>query len=333
MPNTSPAKIIDFPSLNTQPLVNSNSQLNIAVETIDPQRAHQMLSTFQYDKQRAIRSHHVRALARDMKAGKFRLSLLRMVQGSNGNWRLTDGQHRLSAVIESGVATQFMVMYDEAGTDEAVALDYSVVDGGIKRSFKDTCAVYDLPKVLGISSFQVGMASAAVRFIAGGLSSGAASVRSNTLTTQEHYEHMLDWKDEIETFFLCTQGATKRMTHQISRRAVLSVALITLRFCSETAIQFWSRVARNSGLNRGETCHTLAEYLISGRAVDERPHVTAFRVAAAWNAYYQNREITILRATDYAGTPRIHGTPVTGNMLMKVRDLTKSAKSKAEPNS
>jgi hypothetical protein len=81
-----------------------------------------------WGEQRTIRKGHIERLAADMIAGRFHLgpdAILR-VKG-----KLANGQHRLSAVIESGKTQSFIVL--ESNDDEL----YKIVDAGLKRTVSD----------------------------------------------------------------------------------------------------------------------------------------------------------------------------------------------------
>lgn len=101
---------------------------SVKIRHIDPKTASEWLSD-KWGDQRTIRKLHVDRLSGDMKQGRFRLSpdaILR-VRG-----KLANGQHRLSAVVSSGVSSQFLIMETD---DEDL---YKVLDCGIKRSASDS---------------------------------------------------------------------------------------------------------------------------------------------------------------------------------------------------
>lgn len=68
---------------------------------VSPEFAHELLET-RFSRQRRIRQEHVRALAEEMKKGRWRQTgdALKF----DKDLQLIDGQHRLSAIVESGVS-------------------------------------------------------------------------------------------------------------------------------------------------------------------------------------------------------------------------------------
>lgn len=101
------------------------------IEEITPNLATQYMSAIDPDyKNRNIRNRVVSAYARDMKDGRWELTHQGIAFDENGFLR--DGQHRLAAIIESGVTVKMMVTRGiPAGT-------YAGIDEGAKRSYRDS---------------------------------------------------------------------------------------------------------------------------------------------------------------------------------------------------
>ena len=80
-------------------------------------------------RNRQIRRGHVKFLADQMKAGKWRLTHQGVAFGADG--AVLDGQHRLEAVVASGVSVPLMVFFS---WDADV---FGVLDKGINRTVRD----------------------------------------------------------------------------------------------------------------------------------------------------------------------------------------------------
>lgn len=78
---------------------------------------------------RHIRKSHVAALAADMKNGRWHTSPDAIAFDTTG--RLINGQHRLTAIVESGTSADMIVMWG------ATAGTYAITDDGQKRTFAD----------------------------------------------------------------------------------------------------------------------------------------------------------------------------------------------------
>jgi len=97
-------------------------------ETVTPERAADILK-FQNTKNRRLRPGVVTQYAQLMKDGDWKLSPEAIVISATG--RLLNGQHRLHAVVASGLPQQFFMIY---GPPDDV---FSVLDRGAKRSTAD----------------------------------------------------------------------------------------------------------------------------------------------------------------------------------------------------
>jgi len=85
------------------------------------------------DKNRHLRLHDVAAFARAMKAGLWRVTHQAISLDENGN--LLDGQHRLAAIVESGVSLWMLVCYEQPRDN------MSVIDRGKSRRRQDTLRI------------------------------------------------------------------------------------------------------------------------------------------------------------------------------------------------
>lgn len=106
---------------------SSHLDQQVSVELITPDVAHEMLGRNTHN--RNPRKATVSAYARDMLNGDWRWNGESIKFASDGT--LLDGQHRLMAVIESGVSVQTLVI---RGLPNEVQ---ETVDGGAKRTFSD----------------------------------------------------------------------------------------------------------------------------------------------------------------------------------------------------
>lgn len=106
-----------------------NMKINVTTEVrrITPEIAAEWLAD-RWGEQRSVRHAHVNRLASDMDAGRFKISPDAILRIKN---KLANGQHRLSAVVQSGKAQSFLVM--ESNDEEL----YKIIDAGLKRSVSD----------------------------------------------------------------------------------------------------------------------------------------------------------------------------------------------------
>jgi len=102
--------------------------MEIQIETITPKEAEYILNTTNA-RNRNIRGNKVSEMVRDLHDGNWRFNGDAIRFDRDGN--LLDGQHRLTACLESGIPIQTLVV---KGLDSAVM---STIDTGTKRSAGD----------------------------------------------------------------------------------------------------------------------------------------------------------------------------------------------------
>jgi hypothetical protein len=122
--------------VTTVPIPNSDGW-HTAVLTVDPETARQMLSAQEGHHNRKTRPGAVARYAATMRSGSWVTSPEPLVFSPSG--RLLNGQHRLNAVVKTGMPQTFLFMF---GVDEQV---FQVLDRGAPRSLADAL---DLPKKL-----------------------------------------------------------------------------------------------------------------------------------------------------------------------------------------
>lgn len=101
--------------------------VRVSLELVSPADAEKYLATNK-DNYRSIRHVHVKRLARDMSEGDWQFTNATI--GFDVNGTLTDGQHRLAAVVESGVDCWMLVV---RGMPEGSAGN-PATDTGVRRS-------------------------------------------------------------------------------------------------------------------------------------------------------------------------------------------------------
>ncbi|WP_242221600.1 hypothetical protein [Shinella zoogloeoides] len=90
-----------------------------------------------------------------------------------------------------------------------------------------------------------------------------------------------------------------------------AVALATLKGRPHEAKEFWSGVAKNDGLKKGDPRHTFVMDMLTRTLNKGDMHQTIAVPATAWNAWLANKSLTQIHVvdTDYV---RIAGTTFQG---------------------
>ena len=100
-----------------------------------------------------------------MKRGTFKQDTpIEFCRLDDGEW-LTDGQHRLTAVVSSGQAQRFVVVRRVVDDEQSVALDYTRTDKGRRRSISDDYRALLLHEELGLTPTQLNKFGSAVALI------------------------------------------------------------------------------------------------------------------------------------------------------------------------
>jgi len=113
--------------MNFTNLVDQYPQITVACELITPEKARELLKG-NYGN-RPLRRTLVERLAQEMMTGNWQISHQGIAIAPDG--RLLDGQHRLAAIVRSGVTVPMMVARNVP--HEA----FKVIDRGAKRSLVD----------------------------------------------------------------------------------------------------------------------------------------------------------------------------------------------------
>lgn len=286
------------------------------IETFTPDRAQQMLTTCRYERQRAVRAHHVTALAEAMQRGVFQLSEIQVYYVGDRGY-LINGQHRLHAIIESGIPQVLNVVRVTVDSEEEVAEAYSSFDRPLTRSFSDVYSAHGLSDELGVIPSLLTKAGSAVSVIRAGFqptiswSARAPDIRVALLRA---------WADDARAYFSAITAADSLYAKRLEAAGVCAVGLVTFRYRPDLATQFWTSVAGNDGLRRESPEQALIKFLIETKVgtggVSSAKLSRA--VAAAWNASYDRRDLKILKVFDQTAPILIKGTPYNGKQVVRI---------------
>lgn len=270
-----------------------------------------------YEHQRDISHAHVAELARAMFDGTFSPVTSIMLSNINGEQSLLNGQHTLLAIIKSKKPQVLPIVYYTCETRAEEAELYYRTDRNRKRTLADSMRVTELPGKLGLSPTQIRDVSAALRHIKTNF--GASSARQHQVSDDDLLEWIPLWAWECKSIHRAISPCTTRERSLILRKAVLSVALITMRYQSRAAKEFWGQVARDDALERADPRKTLRDWLTSaqrqGKAPGEKLRNNELSRGAilAWNAWREGRVLRYIVPKDKFGIVQIDGTDYSGS--------------------
>lgn len=249
------------------------------IKTVSPRTAKEWLK--RNVRNRKLRASLVNAYARDMASGRWQVTGESIKFDTNG--ALADGQHRLSAIVQSGVPVDMLVI---RGVDPD---SQTVMDSGAKRTASDALTLVGRknPAVLAAA------ARYALREPACGLIAARERVSNPT-------------NSEIAAFIADTPGihhaAELAMHYYPQFDAPPSVlAVCWMRFSEidlEATAQFFSAVANNATHGAGDARSALIRRLANARRNNERLSQTAYlsMIFRAWNAWRTDSPLGKLQA-------------------------------------
>jgi hypothetical protein len=257
---------------------------------IDPDFAASLLSTLDA-RQRLQRPTHVRFLAREMAAGNWHGTTNDLIVISKSG-TLINGQHRMAAVVASGVTSKFWVMYD--APDES----YDVMDqGSAPRSMADyirgtgamySCTIATICRILlPIDKKNVAIGS-----------------RPSTADIQWYLDNEYD---RLITAARLSEGIREVCS---SKGALAAGIVICLRHDATKAAEFFDMVSPSYalGLDAGHPARTLRETLITERLkkryLGKDGHMKA--AIKAYSAWVECKKLFVIKLDDaIPTTPKI----------------------------
>jgi hypothetical protein len=245
-----------------------------------------------FERNRSLRNPSLTRFKRLLIADAFfDGSAIRIAQKGD-SFTLTDGQHRLWAIFESGLAATMVVIV----TDADAAEDYSKVDtGGQLRSAADTTAALDASGTFtSLSRTSQNAFMASLRWIAGGF---GRSMRERLYTPAEYSTLAIEWQPELQKI-MGIVGSSGHMgmgslTRGIFKAPVLAVALITAKYVkAELVSDFWGQVSRDDGLRTNDPRKRLHNRLREASPQGGKTQLqNAVAAATCWNYFVDGKEL------------------------------------------
>lgn len=248
---------------------------------------------------RNIRPAWVKKYAKDMTEGRWTRNgeTMTIIEHTDGTKRILNGQHRLLAVVQSGIAVDFDIYF--AGAEEEEDLIFTTLDGGAKRSFEDTFRGRDKAELGPLAEIPPRIVSDAVKaMIIADVTLPQGQIEAFTISNERRMEIMLEQPDEVE--FLCN---VKRDYKKALRHHIPVGALAALYKCYQLspndAVNFANRLVDGSMIGVGNPIYTLRSELIRGIIPTTTLNAVPYwyqLTSRAWNHYVYDRPVYILRA-------------------------------------
>lgn len=256
-------------------------------EHVTPERASKILE--RNIANRHLDENHVRFFVGVLRRGEWKETHQGIALDTDGNLR--DGQHRLTAIVRSGIAATMLITY-------GVPRDaFDVMDVGKRRNFAD---------VLSISS----PAEKNVSILAGATTWKFRHLNDAIKTKSSRPSH-----SQLEEVLTQHSGLRDHLdvSRQFSPKSLLSPSMAAWlryefgRLDSQEAETFFVKVGTGYDIKPATTLDSLRRRLLAN--VESRAKLPDWYIAAivikAWNAHLTGRTVQILKMLDDEAFPEI----------------------------
>lgn len=315
------APIQDMTMLNVldRPLQSKDQQtvsdfLEEGFISLSPLQMHRILQECAYEHQRPVSERHMLVLADLMARGRWQSKSQLDFVVLNGRHILINGYHRAYAQVRSGKTIEWSVVFHKAKTEADLRSLYFAFDTNIRtRGSREILRASEFASVHGLPAEMADALYRAVPFIA---SKFETNPKKKNFVVEKAVDRRLELAAEYAKaaarFAACLEGMSPVRRLKLKGGAVTAVAVITFRYQSDTAWQFWSGVAQNSGLTRGDARQALVTDMMVRKAAGGGASVMAFAPAMiAWNAFFNDRPLRQIKVLE-SFQPCIDGTPFNG---------------------
>jgi len=285
--------------------------------TISPEHAQRLIDAADFGAQRRLRRRRVQEMAAIMNERRWSSGAstgIRFVRDvSTDTLYNVDGQHTLHAIAEANTPVEVDMRYDVASNREEIATEYSKHDRQLSRSAKDNIGAFNLEDEFPLTLTDLGKVSAAVKFIRGNLVYNKAM----SLRMHEHIKDIREWAPYMVPFKDCYEGCPGEFREKLLRMPVLAPALVTMRYQSTKAKEFWRGVAwPEDAFNdpRRTLRRYLEKYRLGGSGEVTGPQIKRSKMARAveraWVYFYEGRgELQVIHPGNKTRPVRFSGTP------------------------
>jgi hypothetical protein len=246
--------------------------MDIQVVTITPEMAKNMLK--KNTNNRKIRSRYLARLTDEMRKGRWKLNGDPIRINSD---ILIDGQHRLSAIVQSGVSIESVLI---TGMSSDV---FDTIDCGAKRSTSD---------ILSLSGEKNATLLGATLLLLENYRNGAHAFTASYSTTA--LEQLLTEEPKMRDSVKFIAGRNKKF-HKIIPTSVASFChYIFSRIDEERADDFFDCLADGKDSILSNVPYLLYQLFVTkalhGKKFSRRE--TVFLIIKAWNSYIKDRSLT-----------------------------------------
>lgn len=279
--------------------------------TFTPEHARHVVEAMRYELQRdeTKARNHIAALAemmkRDQWLGKSQIDFARM---PDGRLILINGHHRMRAQILANRSILWSVAFHDCGDASEVRSLYYRFDTTVrKRTAHNVIAGANLGADLNLSAETTRALWSAAPYLAHGFSIPFRNDR--VFLTDDRIATCREFVEEAQFFDHCLRAMPTTMKRHARTVSVFAVAMATLKHAPDQALEFWTGVAEDDGLKKGDPRKTLIIDMMNRSSRSGMLAAKMFATAKAWNAYHRGRLLKIIKVD--AREVKVDGTPYT----------------------
>lgn len=259
-----------------------------------PEVAISFAEDLHYPNQRSVGEADVQAYSGMLQKGNFLPSttlIVGTVKGSDREY-LLDGQTRVRSVAKAGIPMFYCIHKIQFATWEAMGAYGFTLDNGRKRSFADNVAFSNKANLLALkwtkqenSQLRSVQTVWSNRFL--GYSNKFYKARPDGAQLLDNVDNFLD---EMKIWVDMLRGARRpelKGTLERLRRGATPAAffVLALKAKPQEAKQFFDNLLCHEGLEPNHPCPYLARFLDDWKCDQVRPHIMAYHIHRAWNAF------------------------------------------------
>lgn len=282
------------------------------VTEVTPAMAKQMRDECHYDRQRSLSERNIMRLALEMENGRFvRGTPITLAVFPDGLRYLMNGNHTMEAIMLCGKPQTLTLIQVPVNNEGDAGRMYAVLDIQRIRSWADSLKAMGGEGMMALAP----KVMAAMPALMGELVGGVEDL--DVMSRQVRIEAMKEYADEANIYAGIIRGARSRVKLALTRRAVMAVALATVKYQPSSAAEFWGGIALEDGLGRHTPQKTLLDWLFeqSGKSGRTQRDDVVSACKLAWNVWFKGE--TSMRMIRLGGPQPLKGTPFGAEGLKK----------------
>lgn len=229
---------------------------------------------------------------------------------------LVNGQHRVTVIAQHDQAVPIKIILASVDSEEEAATLYTYFDDPAEsRSDMEVLDAKGVVDTLKLPKSVIQPMYVAMAFLRNDLEPAHYQTQTGDIARdrEARMHEIKDWATEAEAFWKDIQTADPWTKKRLLRGSIMAVALFTYRYQPAKAHEFWTGIARDDGLKKGDPRDTLLKDFRSRGSNDRgqsnnNQRAVVLTATLAWNAFCEKRELVMIKIVNGAQI-KLWGTP------------------------